>query len=162
LKLDLRWLLLAPLALARIAADALDLDRAGGLAAATCASPAPRVFCAVRGLETFSTRFFLEGTGRDGVARSREIDAALYARLSGPYNRRNVYGAALAYGPALAADPRTEPMLRAVLDHAFAPPSPLLRELGLDPDEFATGLRLRYEPREGTVLEGLPTVLEIR
>jgi hypothetical protein len=156
-----RFALLATLALARIAGEVLGLDALRGAAAATCASPAPKVFCSVRGLETFSTRFFLEWTGRDGVARSREVDSELYARLRGPYNRRNVYGAALAYGPVLAADPRTAPMLDAVLRRALGEPRPLLRELGIDPDDVVGGVELRYEPREGAVLEGLATRLEI-
>lgn len=156
-----RFALLLTLALARIAGDVLDLDALRGAAAATCASPAPKVFCSVRGLETFSTRFFLEWTGRDGIARSREVDSELHARLRGPYNRRNVYGAALAYGPVLAADPRTEPMLEAVLRHALGPPRPLLRELEIDSGDAVGGVTLRYEPREGVVLDGLPTTLEV-
>ena len=40
-----------------------------GVGAATTASPAPKVFSAVRGLETYSTRFTLEWTDRDGTKR---------------------------------------------------------------------------------------------
>ena len=54
----------------------------------------------------------------------------VYARLAGPYNRRNAYGAAMAGGPALAADPSLRPMFLAVSRYALCDPAPVLRELG--------------------------------
>ena len=152
--------LLVVLALAQMAGDVLGLPWLKGLAAATCASPAPRVFSAVKGLETYSTRFVIEWQDERGERQERELDSATYARLRGPYNRRNVYGAALAYGPVLASDPRSKPMLDAVLRYALCPPRPLLRELGVAADEAVAPIRLRYVPREGIELQGLPTVLE--
>ena len=90
-------------------------------------SPAPKVFSAVRGLETFSTRFFLEWQDRAGAAHTLELTPAVYSRLRGPYNRRNVYGAVLAYGPVLLTDPRGRPMFDAVAVHALCGEAPLLR-----------------------------------
>ena len=126
-----------------------------GVGAATAASPAPKVFSAVRGQETYSTRFFLEWAGADGEAHSLELTPEVYSHLRGPYNRRNVYGAALAYGPVLPAELR-EP----VLTYAVCGEAPLLRELGIDPAEVRGPVRVRFEPLPGTDLRGLPTLLE--
>jgi hypothetical protein len=126
-----------------------------GVAAATAASPAPKVFSSVRGLETYSTRFFIEWTDRGGGEHSLPLTPDVYARLRGPYNRRNVYGAVLAYGPVLPPELR-DPVMR----YALCGDAPLLRELGLDPREIAGHVRVRYEPLPGTDLGSLPRVLE--
>jgi hypothetical protein len=131
-----------------------------GVGAATTASPAPKVFSAVRGLETYSTRFSLEWTDRAGQRHELLLTPELYGHLRGPYNRRNVYGAVLAYGPVLATDPRTAPLFRSVARAALCGEAPLLRELGIDPDDIAGPVRVRYEPRPGTDLGDLPRVLE--
>jgi hypothetical protein len=160
LRIRLTTALLLILALAQMTGDLLGLTWLKGLAAATCASPAPKVFSAVEGLETYSTRFVLEWQDPRGERRELELDSPTYARLRGPYNRRNVYGAALAYGPVLASQARTRPMLEAVLRHALCPPRPLLAELGIDPLDVAGPVRIRYVPREGSELGALPAVLE--
>jgi hypothetical protein len=126
-----------------------------GVGAATAASPAPKVFSAVGGLETYSTRFYLEWTDRAGEFHSLQVTPELYARLRGPYNRRNVFGAALAYGPVLPPDLR-DPVMR----YALCGEAPLLRELGIDPAEVRGPVRVRFEPLPGTDLRGLPTLLE--
>ncbi|MGH7169106.1 MAG: hypothetical protein ACRELG_02370 [Gemmataceae bacterium] len=126
-----------------------------GLAAATAASPAPKVFSSVRGLETYSTRFYLEWTDRAGVEHSPRITPEIYAKIQGPYNRRNVYGAALAYGPVLPP-PLRDPVLR----YALCGEAALLRELGIDPADIAGAVRVRYEPLPGTDLGDLPRLLE--
>jgi hypothetical protein len=146
------------------------LDRAGmksigqpikAIGAATTASPAPKVFMAVRGLETFSTRFDLEWHNRTGERHTLTLTPEINARIRGPYNRRNVYGAALAFGPVLAADERTQPLLRSVMRYSLGRDAPLLRELGVDPGQIAGPVRIRYQPREGAKLdEHLPQVLE--
>lgn len=112
---------LAVLGVAQMAGDLLGFVPLKAIAAATGASPAPKVFSAVQGLETYSTRFFLD-LGHERV----ELTPELYARIRGPYNRRNVYGAALAYGPVLPPALR-DPVMR----HALCGQAPLLRELGL-------------------------------
>ena len=147
---------LLALGLAQMAGDVLGSRALRGLAAATAASPAPRVFSAVQGLETYSTRFYVEW--QEGRARVRvPIDSERYARLRGPYNRRNTYGAVVAFGPVLRADPATRPLLDAVARHALCGEAPLLRELGIG----ATGpVWIRLEPRPGTDLGDLPSVLE--
>jgi hypothetical protein len=109
------------LGLAQMAGDLTHLLPLKAIAAATGASPAPKVFSAVQGLETYSTKFYL-----DLGDRRVELTPELYARIQGPYNRPNVYGAALAYGPVLP-----EILLRPVMRHALCGDAPLLRELGL-------------------------------
>ena len=126
-----------------------------GVAAATAASPAPKVFSAVRGLETYSTRFFLDWTDRSGAVHALPLTPEVYSRMRGPYNRRNVYGAALAYGPVLPAELR-DPVVR----YALCGQAPVLRELGVNPADVAGPVRVRYEPLPGTDLGDLPRVLE--
>ena len=151
---------LLTLGLLQMTGEVLHLPALRGFGAATTASPAPKVFSAVRGLETYSSRFFLEWTNRQGQAQSLALTPEVYARLAGPYNRRNVYGAALAYGPVLATDPRTQPMFRAVSVYAFCGNAPLLKELGVDPTTVMGNIRVRLEPLPGTDLGTLPGVLE--
>jgi hypothetical protein len=156
-------LFLLVLGLAQMTGDLLEqyLNRPAGrflkgVAAATAASPAPKVFSTARGLETFSTRFFVEWVDRAGTRHSLQVTPEVNARLQGPYNRRNVYGAALAYGPVLPPDLR-DPVLR----YAMCGDAPLLRELGIDPANVLGPVRIRYEPLPGTNLGDLPLVLEM-
>jgi hypothetical protein len=133
-----------------------------GVGAATTASPAPKVFSAVRGLETYSTGFCLEWTDRGGREHVLRLTPEVYGRLRGPYNRRNVYGAALAYGPVLATNARTEPMFRCVMRYALCGDAPLLAELGIDSADIVGSVRVRYEPLPGSDLGDLPRALEAR
>ncbi len=139
--------LLLLIGLAQIAGDLLGLLPLKGIAAATGASPAPKVFSAIRGLETYSTRFFLEWNGG-----RVELTPEIYSRLRGPYNRRNVYGAALAYAPVIPKQLR-DPVMR----YALCGRAPLLRELGIN----ASGaVAVRLEPLPGTSLGSLQTRFE--
>jgi hypothetical protein len=146
--------------LLQMVGDVLHVPALKGIGAATVASPAPKVFSAVHGLETYSSRFFLEWTDRSGEQHSVQLTPKLYARLAGPYNRRNVYGAALAYGPVLATDSRTQPMFHSVISYALCGKAPLLTELGIVPTNRIGPVRVRLEPREGTDTKDLPLVLE--
>lgn len=143
------------------------LDRAGvhgagaamrALGAAGGASPAPRVFSAVRGLETFSTRFYIEWISRDGAPYSIEVTPALYSRMQGPYPRRNAYGAALAYGPVMAATPQLRELHASVMRFALCGDAPLLRELGIDGPRGGGTILIRYVPASGSTGE-LPNVI---
>ena len=116
-----RAIFLVILGLAQMTGDVLRVPAIKGVAAATGASPAPKVFSAVQGLETYSTRFFLD-LGDERV----ELTPELYSRIEGPYNRRNVFGAALAYGPVLPASLRDP-----VTKYALCGDAPLLREMKL-------------------------------
>lgn len=139
----------------QMAGDLLGSPPLKALGAATAASPAPKVFSAVEGLETYSTHFFL--VWRDAAGREREVEltAEICARLRGPYNRRNVYGAALAYGPVLASSEEGRALLGPVLEHGLGGERPLLEELGVGPEED-TPVWLRYRPIPGTNMGELP------
>jgi hypothetical protein len=132
-----------------------------GIAAATLLSPAPRVFSAVDGYETYTTRFALKWIGTDGQARRLDVTPEVGARLRGPYNRRNVYGAALSYGPVLAGSEAGRLMLDSILKHAFGTNGPIWEELGIDRDSVSANLRLRYHPRPGIELTNHLLTIEI-
>jgi hypothetical protein len=70
--------------LLQMTGDVLGLSALRGIGAATVASPAPKVFSAARGLETYSSRFFLEWTDREGAVRSLALTPEIYGRLAGP------------------------------------------------------------------------------
>ncbi len=142
--------------------DLLRLPALKGIGAATGASPAPKVFTAVRGMEGSSTLFFLEWTDRRGDAHELHLTPEIYQRLAGPYNRRNVFGAVLAGGPVMATDERLAGMYRSVSEYALCGQAPLLRELGVDPAEVAGPVRVRYEPLPGTTMGDLPRALEVK
>jgi hypothetical protein len=126
-----------------------------GIGAATMASPAPKVFSSVKGLETYSTRFSLFWHGLDGNERQLELTPEVYAKLRGPYNRRNVYGAALAFGPVLP-----EELRNAVMKYALCGVDrPLFGELGIDPRTVSDPVGVRYVPLPGTDIGDLPREL---
>ena len=145
--------------LLQMAGDVLGVPALKGLGMATAASPAPRVFTSMRGMEPFSTRFFLEWRTRDGAAHTLELTPEVYARLGGAYNRRNAYGAALAAGPVLATDPRTDQMLRSVLSYALCGGAALLQELGIETGELDGPPVVRYAPRPTAAMGGLPLLI---
>ena len=156
-----RWaapLLLLLLGLAQMTGDVLGLSALRGIAAATTASPAPKVFSAVDGFETYSTKFFVEWRDRDGRLHSKQLDSETYARLRGPYNRRNAYGAVVAYGPVLGSNPETRDLFFALARYALCGEAPLLREFGIEAVQDGS-LRVWLEPREGVDVD-LP--LELR
>jgi hypothetical protein len=110
----------------QMAGFVVDSRTLRGIGAASAAAPFPKAFSDVEGYETFAADFTLRG--RDAAERPFElkITPELYARLDGPYNRRNVYGAALSYAPRL---PR--PLWEAVWCHGLGEDGPLRREFGL-------------------------------
>ncbi len=96
----------------------------------TAASPLPLVFSDFRGLETFSLDFSIEAKAANGQSVIKKITPELYDKFKGPYNRRNVYGAVLAYGPKLT-EPNEEPMVESVLNYGFCKGGPLAGMFGL-------------------------------
>jgi len=97
-----------------------------GLGALTCSSPLPLVFGEVKGVETFASDFYVQYVTSEGRDSTIKITPAMYSQLAGPYNRRNVYGAAISYGPVLP-----ENIWQPILQHGICDRS-LLREMGLD------------------------------
>jgi hypothetical protein len=150
---------LLALGILQMAGDVLRLPVLKGIGAATDASPAPKVFSSVHGLETFSTRFEIEWTDTNGVSHSTLITPERYSGVRGPYNRRNVYGAVLAYGPVLQADPRTRALFDSVAAHALCGDAPLLAELGIPPKEVSGHVQIRLQTRPGSQTDDLPLVL---
>ena len=146
--------------LLQMTGDLLRAPALRGIGAATGASPAPKVFTATRGMEAFSTRFYLEWTDRLGVRRKMLLTPEIYQRLAGPYNRRNVYGAVLAGGPVMATDERLTGMYRSASKYGLCGRAPLLRELGIDPAEVVGPMRARYEPLPGATMGDLPRMME--
>ena len=155
-------LVLLVVGLLQMTGDLLSAPALKGIGAAMGASPAPKVFTATRGMEAFSTRFYLEWTDRLGVGREMLLTPEIYQRLAGPYNRRNIYGAVLAGGPVMASDERLIRMYRSVSEYALCGRATLLRELGVDPAEVVGPIRVRYEPLPGTTMGDLPRELEAR
>src|SRR5947209_11953259 len=64
---------LLALGLLQMTGDVFHLPKLKAIAAASAASPAPRVFSSVKGLETYSTQFFVEWTDTDGAFHSVQI-----------------------------------------------------------------------------------------
>jgi hypothetical protein len=124
--------------------DVLGLPRLKGFAAATQVAPAMKVFTAHQGYETHAARFALHWQDASGNPQTLVLNPATYGRVTGPYNRRNIYGAALAYGPILRSDPRTRAMQESVMHYAFCAPGSLGAELGIPPD--ARNLRMTVSP----------------
>ena len=133
-----------------------------GLGAATNASPAMKVFTAHQGFETHSSKFFLDLAWYDGSEQSVELSPAVYRNIRGPYNRRNVYGAALAYGPILVSQDHTRPLFTSVSQYAFCQPGTMLAELGLDREQPLLAVRVRLQARNDKQATEFPTTLEIR
>lgn len=113
-----------------------------GIGAATAASPLPKVFSDVDGLETFASQFTLRYRQSDGTLIETAITPELYGRLAGPYNRRNVYGAALSYAPRLPRE-----LWEPVFCYGLRPEGPLRAELGLVSGVSDISVRIRTRTR---------------
>lgn len=129
--------------------DVLGLEAVKAVGAMTHASPAPKVFTSQSGYETFSATFRIDAfDARGRMAASVLLTPEVNARMAGPYNRRNAYGAAISYGPVLYRDPRTREMFESVLAYAFCRPrSRILRELELPTDSDIYRIRIRPAAR---------------
>lgn len=137
------------LGVVRMVADPLNLPAVGGLAAATGASPAPKVFTAFDGFEPFSTAITVRWTDVDGQTHTLPLEPD-GPRLKGAYNRRNAYGAVVVFLPKGLQTPLLAPMFEAVSQHALCGDRPLMQELGVDPDTIASDITLTYHTRPGT------------
>ena len=140
--------LLVGLGSVQMIGDLLGNDQIKGLGLATHVSPAPKVFTAHDGFETFSSRFFLRWEHQDSPMQQMEITPDSYQHITGPYNRRNVYGAAVSYSPVLSRKPQTKAMFNSVSQYAFCGEAPLLKELGIDPQTVRYPMFLELKPRD--------------
>lgn len=101
-----------------------------GIGLASVASPLPLVFSHFRSIETFAADFQLRLKNKDKIIYDTPINSALYSKLKGPYNRRNIYGAVFAYGPALTR-PAERVLVLSVLKQGFCNGGPLAAEFDL-------------------------------
>lgn len=110
----------------------------------TCASPLPIVFTEVKGVETFASDFYLRWTDDNSKEREVKITPALYSKFKGAYNRRNIYGAAISYGPVLP-----EEIWKQVLQYGLCNDI-LSSELGvnIDKESFSVYIKTRTEGRD--------------
>jgi hypothetical protein len=108
---------------------AIGWDGLRGIGAVTAASPLPFVFSSFRNVETFAAEFEIELTREGGGVVRHIVTPKLYAELDGPYNRRNTYGAVLAYGPALTS-PQEQALVDSVLRYGLCGRGPLARRFG--------------------------------
>ncbi len=113
-----------------------------GIGAASGIAPFPKVFSEADGYEAFAARFSVEGEREDGSRWTRELDPEWYSNMKGPYNRRNVYGASLAFAPRLPAELR-----QTLFNQELAPGSALRRELLIPED--VRDLKITIIPRDG-------------
>lgn len=148
------------LGLAQMAGDVLGIPALQAVAAATTASPAPKVFSAIRGLESYSTRFSIEWRDASGSEHTLELTPEVYASIRGPYNRRNAYGAILAYGPIFASSPETRALFESVARYALCGGAPLLVELGIDATAAVGPIRIKLEPLPSSDVGDLPLTFE--
>lgn len=80
------------------------VDIIRNLGRVTSSSPLPLVFSEVKGVETFASNFYMQYDDANGKQQRIKITPEMYSKLKGPYNRRNIYGAAISYGPVLPED----------------------------------------------------------
>ncbi len=97
-----------------------------GIGLASGIAPFPKVFCESDGYEPFAARFAIEATDAQGKTQTMPLTAERYAGLQGPYQRRNVIGAALAYGPRLP-----DKLRERLYTQMMNVDSPLREELGI-------------------------------
>ena len=97
-----------------------------GIGAASTIAPFTKVFSDVEGFEPFASEFTLSYRDAGGKFVETGITPAMVSRFGGPYNRRNVYGAALSYAPRLPAS-----LWQPVFCHGLVLTGSLRNELGL-------------------------------
>ncbi len=131
------------LGLTRMTGYFLDSKILQGIGAASGIAPFTKVFSETDGYEAFTASFCLRGRTAEGGVQEIALTPERYARLRGPYQRRNVYGAALVFAPRLPERLRESLHARALL-----PGSVLREELGIPSDWVAAELVVR--PREGS------------
>jgi hypothetical protein len=114
-----------------------------GLGAASTIAPFTKVFSDVDGFEPFASEFTIRYRDGAGMVVETGITPAMVSRFGGPYNRRNVYGAALSYGPRLPAS-----LWQPVLCHGLVSNGALRRELGLaDATQISVMIRTKTRGR---------------
>lgn len=127
-------------------AECFQWKKLKGLALATQCAPYTKVFGLAHSheeqqpFETFASTFTLHYTTAEGVREELDLTPEAYSQLKGPYNRRNVYGAVLAYGPALPPEMRQH-----ALTQALTSEQAITDELGIP--ESSTNFTITITPK---------------
>jgi hypothetical protein len=122
-----------------------------GLGMASCAAPYTKVFCQATSLEesipfeTFAADFTLNYQDADGSEKTLPITPEFYQNLRGPYQRRNVYGAVLAYGPALPKN-----IQQATFSYALKSPGSIRDEFDIPADASDIKVTMTSKTRGST------------
>jgi hypothetical protein len=135
-------LLVLALGLTRMAGYLLDNRVLQGIGAASGVAPFTKVFCSADGYEAFTADYWLYGQRADGSKEKLKLTPELYAKIQGPYMRRNVYGAALVFAPRLP-----EQLRQCLHDTALQPNSTMWQELALPKDWISASIHI--QDREG-------------
>lgn len=143
------YVLIVVVGLLQIAGYCFRMPSVRGLGQALSSAPLPIVFTEVKGVETFAADFFIGFTDSSGTYQEVAITPEMYSRLQGPYNRRNVYGAAISYGPVLP-----EKIWKSVLNYGVCNKT-LLMELGVPSNgsNYVVRIKSRTEGRIGQTWE---------
>lgn len=115
-----------------------------GMGTVSGSSPLPLVFTEIKGVETFASDFYIQYVTAEGKKEEIQITPAMYSKLKGPYNRRNIYGAAISYGPILRKE-----IWGSVFDYGFCKKT-IIKEMGLPPDgtDYAIKIRTKTAGRD--------------
>ena len=132
--------------------DLIGWSLVKGIGAASHASPAPKVFTAQEGYETFSSSFFIDWIDDSGQLQTLALSPENYRYIEGPYNRRNAYGAAISYGPVLNSNSHTKLMFESAVNFSFCTDRSLLRELPL-PTPLPERFVVRIEPNDLSMID---------
>ncbi len=104
----------------------LDYKPLRGIGLAYMVSPLPIVFSDVNGYEAFGSDFNLKFyTDKENFIETK-ITNKEGAKILGPYNRRNVYGAVIGYAPRIP-----EEIFQSVMKHGFCRNDILVNEFNL-------------------------------
>ena len=148
------------LATIKIIATLMGWDKVVGIASMTNLTPAMKVFTAHKGYETYSSTFIIKATYADGLSEKKTVTSKIYSHLEGPYNRRNVYGALIAYGPLLAQNPKTKAMYDAMTKYAFCKEPNILTELTFENKNKIQQVNIFYE--NANLNTTYPTMIKAR
>lgn len=134
-----------------------------GLGMASAASPLPLVFSHFKSLETFSSKFEIDllssGPNSAKKIETYEVIPKLYSKMKGPYNRRNVYGAVIAYGPKLEGD--TGKLRDEILRYGLCPNGPLVQEFELPKDFSQAVVRVIPKQTSDPTFESNPQEIKV-
>ncbi|MES2608329.1 MAG: hypothetical protein V4544_06340 [Pseudomonadota bacterium] len=141
------FIFLCSIGIMQLSGDLLNVPLLKALGAATGASPAPKVFTAQNGFETYTSTFYISWSDQKKQQQTLELSPKIYKGIKGPYNRRNAYGAIISYAPVLYANSKTKDMFLGALHYSFCGKTTVLGELGICPDKDAL-ITLHLSPKQ--------------